>query len=685
MLGGNRPVHDRFVVPGNRASDGEWMWGKGEMATAIASFPWEKTALGRRETWPPHLRMAVNLILNAGGPMAIVWGEDFRFIYNQAYAEVIQDRHPAALGKTAEEIFPEVWNVVRSLFARAYGGEAVVLDDLELQFTRRGETKPAFFSFSYNPIRSEDGRVDGFLAVVVETTSRVVRERERAQVFDTVLSAITDFAYTFDREGRFVYVNKALLDLWGLKLEDAVGKNFFDLKYPDDLAARLQAQIQQVIAQRVSVRDETRYVSPTGVDAYYEYIFSPVFAADGSVQIVAGSTRDITSRKKLEMDALAAAKAKDDFLAALSHELRTPLNPVLLIATDAADNSELPLEVRADFRAIAENVTLEARLIDDLLDISRITHDKLPLNLQTHDLHPLLRRVMEAVAGEVREKNLVLAARLEATPSTVIGDEVRLHQIFWNLVRNAVKFTPPGGQITLTTRVHPENPVRLVAEISDTGIGLTNEELARVFNPFAQGEHTDDGTARFGGLGLGLTISRKIVELHSGSIVARSAGRGHGATFIVELPLDQIASPLPARAPDRDQAALRRVVSNRPRVLLVEDHAPSRRALASLLTSRKMEVVQSASAEEALEKAKQQAFDFVISDIGLPDRNGYELMTQLKADHGARGIALSGYGSEEDIARSKEAGFMAHLIKPVQSQALDEALEQFLIEGSGRE
>jgi PAS domain S-box-containing protein len=662
------------------ARKANWLVTKGEMGRMIADHPWEKTSLGGLETWPVPLRMAVNLMLESGPPMAITWGKEFRLLYNDAYARVIQDKHPMALGRTGEEIFPEAWLAVQPLFETAMRGEAVLIDDFEVALTRGGTTKPAYFSFSYNPIRGESGEVDGVLAIVVETTAAVVREQERAETFDTVLSAITDFAYTFDRDGRFVYVNKALLDLWGLKLRDAVGKNFFDLKYPDDLAERLQRQIQQVIVEKRTVRDETRYVSPTGVDAYYEYIFSPVFAPDGSVRIVAGSTRDITRRKKLEMDALAASKAKDDFLATLSHELRTPLNPVLLLASEAARNVNLSDELRADFQMIAEHVTHEARLIDDLLDISRIIHDKLPLNLQPQDVHALLARVLKSIESEVKEKELILFHHFEATSARVLGDKVRLHQIFGNLLGNAVKFTPCGGRIGVSTRVRPDKGGTLVVEITDSGVGLTAAELSKVFTPFVQGEHTADGTSQFGGLGLGLAISRKLAELHFGSITGQSGGRGAGATFAVELPLDVSTGPDEAPVLIAPPAASRRSDIAQPRILLVEDHASSRRALARLLKARKIEVVQSSSASEALKKAKEQRFDLVISDIGLPDLSGYALMTQLKASYGFRGIALTGYGSQEDISRSKAAGFMAHLTKPVEAEALDAALEQFLVE-----
>jgi PAS domain S-box-containing protein len=649
----------------------------GKMGEEIAAYPWEQTAFGGRCTWPAHLRVAVNLILDADAPMAVVWGSDFRLIYNDRYAETIQDKHPAALGKPAAEIFPEVWSAVAPLFERALSGVAVSIEDHEIVLTRRGITKTAYFYLSYSPIRDDHGQVDGFLAVVIETTARVMVERERFEVCETLLSSISDFAYTFDTGGKFLYANKSLLDLWGLKLEEVVGKRFSDLNYPEDLALRLQSQIQQVVTQKAVVRDEAPYVGPDGVVAFYEYILCPVFGPDGSVTIVAGSTRDTTDRKKREIEASAASQARDDFLATLSHELRAPLNPVLLLASEAAENADLPPVARADFKAIADHVALEARLIDDLLDISRIRHDKLQLNIGRQDIHALLRWVLDSVHGDLRRKQIQLIPRFDASSAIVQGDEVRLHQVFFNLVRNAVKFTPPGGRITVSTHLRGNPPRLLAIEIEDTGIGLTTAELAKIFTPFVQGEHMRENAERFGGLGLGLAIARKIVALHLGGVSVQSAGRNQGAIFTVELPLD--LSPLPSRGPDSKQAKVSTTLwsGESLRILLVEDHEPSRNAMARLLANRHFEVIQAGTGAEALVKAHAERIDLVISDIGLPDISGCDLMKVLKAAHGCGGIALSGYGSNEDVARSKAAGFTNHLTKPVSSRALDVALKHF--------
>ena len=221
-----------------------------------------------------------------------------------------------------------------------------------------------------------------------------------------------------------------------------------------------------------------------------------------------------------EAQALAASHAKDSFLATLSHELRTPLSPVLLLATEAAGNPDLPPAVRADFETIAQNVSLEARLIDDLLDLTSIEQGKLRLNRQVCQVHDILQEALALVQSDIDQKKLRLTVRLTAETRTLEGDEVRLKQVFWNVLRNAAKFTPPGGKIAVETTVAPDGS-ELVVRISDTGIGMTPVELSRIFKAFSQGDHaTQQGTHRFGGLGLGLAISRMMVELHSGSITA---------------------------------------------------------------------------------------------------------------------------------------------------------------------
>jgi signal transduction histidine kinase len=386
--------------------------------------------------------------------------------------------------------------------------------------------------------------------------------------------------------------------------------------------------------------------------------------------------RDLLGEVSLARDASEQAnRAKDDFLAALSHELRTPLNPVLLLATEAAANRAIEPELRADFATIAKNVMLEARLIDDLLDLTRITRGKLVLDSRPTALHGVLRDAIANVNADVAEKQLSLKVEFCEGDPIVDGDPVRLQQVFWNVLKNAAKFTPSQGQIVVkTSQASPAG--RVLIEISDTGVGMAAAEIGRIFEAFTQGDHASRaGSHQFGGLGLGLAISRSLIELHAGSIRASSPGLGLGSTFHIELPLTASPSSAtsgPEAARTLPSGAVR--TAARMHILLVEDHEPTRTVLAHLLRERKHTVAVASSVAEARELGLSQDFDLMITDIGLPDGDGYELMETLGRRRGLRGIALTGYGGETDAARSEKAGFIGHLVKPVSMLTLDAVL-----------
>jgi nitrogen-specific signal transduction histidine kinase/CheY-like chemotaxis protein len=403
---------------------------------------------------------------------------------------------------------------------------------------------------------------------------------------------------------------------------------------------------------------------------------------------------DTTARKRAEQEvarardeALAASRAKDDFLAALSHELRTPLNPVLLLASDAAQNPSYPAEVREDFETILKNTTLEARLIDDLLDLTRVTHGKLTLERKPLDVHAVLQEALTTIRSSLQEKEIDLSLALDATEYRIMGDAVRLQQVFWNVLKNAVKFTESKGRIRVQTA---RSTLGLRVTIRDSGIGMTPQELENAFKPFVQGDHAGSGRPKFGGLGLGLAITHSLVEMHGGRIKGESSGRGHGTSFIIDLPLASEAqladgSGSPHGEGERRAPRLSVGTSNgrskdkRGRVLVVDDHAPTLAILAQLLNRRQFEVIPAGTAEEARTIANSQHIDLFISDIGLPDGNGCTLMAELRTKRpDLLGIALSGYGMEEDRERSRTAGFMEHLTKPVNVAALDSAISRVL-------
>jgi signal transduction histidine kinase len=373
-----------------------------------------------------------------------------------------------------------------------------------------------------------------------------------------------------------------------------------------------------------------------------------------------------------------AGRAKDNFLAALSHELRTPLNPVLLLASEAAANPEFPEQARAHFATIRQNVELEARLIDDLLDLTKITHGKMSVDIKPVELQGIVDDALNTVRTEMAQKQILLKIDLGGRRWRVAADPVRLQQVFWNVLKNAVKFTPREGTVSVAAR-RDEGTDTIAISVTDSGIGLSAAEIERIYDAFAQGDHaTPGGAHRFGGLGLGLTISKSLIELHGGRLIARSEGMGKGATFVIELPLlpgegETVSRSSPASIDSRPTMGPPRM---RRKVLLVEDHDPSRAALATLLKSRHYDVSLAASVAAARSLIATQNFDFLISDIGLPDGNGFELMREMRSTGDVRGIALTGYGMEEDMDRTREAGFLVHLTKPILAESLDQALAE---------
>jgi PAS domain S-box-containing protein len=501
-----------------------------------------------------------------------------------------------------------------------------------------------------------------------------------AQQLAAIVESSEDAIISKDLNGIITTWNQGAERLFGYTEEEAVGHPVTMLMPPErwNEEPNILQRIRR--GERIEHYESVRQ-HKDGSPLDMSLTVSPIRDADGKVVGASKIVRNISAQKRAKRDLeqahrelLAASRAKDDFLAALSHELRTPLSPVLLLASEAAEDPQLPAEVRAQFTTIRNGVELEARLIDDLLDITRIVHGKLLLTLVTVDVHPLLQAALNTVRSELDQKQITLTLDLAAETSTVNGDAVRLQQVFWNVLKNAVKFTPEAGKITVATRATSANG-ELVVTVTDTGIGLTSSEREQIFEAFTQGEYVGASRSshRFGGLGLGLAISRKLVESHSGTIQAASEGRDRGATFSITLPL--LREPARAKRSPASDTSLRRASGHGKSILLVEDHEPTRTALAHLLTRRHYEVKTAASLAEARVLAGKQKFTLLISDIGLPDGNGFDLMAELRnGNEDLFGIALTGYGMEEDMARSQKAGFVSHLVKPVRVQALEAAL-----------
>jgi CheY-like chemotaxis protein/nitrogen-specific signal transduction histidine kinase len=361
-----------------------------------------------------------------------------------------------------------------------------------------------------------------------------------------------------------------------------------------------------------------------------------------------------------------ANRTKDHFLAMLSHELRTPLTPVMAAIDLLEMEPNGPDEFRENLRAIRRNIELEKRLIEDLLDVTRIASGKLKLELTTINAREAIQDVVEMCRSESGAKRLRLEIQQEAKATYIMADPAKFKQIIWNLLKNAIKFTPEGGTITISTTNDKQN---LITTVRDTGIGIEPTQIGRIFDAFEQGDQAYQG--RNSGLGLGLAISKAIAMGHGGSLEVFSEGRGRGATF--RLTMATINTSL---------ASVRREGVNHStpeqhswRILLVEDHADTSAVLRTLLSRRGHQVGVAQDVSSALAAARRESYDLVISDVGLPDGTGADLMSQLR-ESGLRGIAISGFGMSADVERSLAAGFTEHLVKPISLSELEAAIER---------
>jgi CheY-like chemotaxis protein/two-component sensor histidine kinase len=337
----------------------------------------------------------------------------------------------------------------------------------------------------------------------------------------------------------------------------------------------------------------------------------------------------------------------------------------------------LSRQAREDLAMVRRNIDLEAKLIDDLLDVTRISHGKLQLDVRPLAVHELIESAMGICAADIQSRQLHLELDLAASDHRASADAARLQQVFWNLIKNAVKFSSLGGNVAVRTS-NPA-PGRLRVEVADDGIGIPADALGRIFNAFEQGGRTV--TRAFGGMGLGLTISRAIVELHGGTLMAHSDGPGKGAVFVVEVPTAAAVSPArtTAGAPgplntDRPQAA---------QVLLVDDHPDTLRVTKRLLESSGFAVASAASVAAALSLAASRRFDVLVSDIGLPDATGHDLMREIRQRYAIPGIAISGFGMDTDLRTSRDAGFVEHLVKPFTLGQLEAAIHRVCNRGNG--
>lgn len=505
-----------------------------------------------------------------------------------------------------------------------------------------------------------------------ELVSRLVRESDA--ILAAIVQSSDDAIVSKTLDGIVRTWNEGARRIFGYEPHEMVGQPIEKL-LPSERRGEEQDILRRLRRGERIEHFETVRVRKDGRRVDVSVTISPI--RDKSGQIIGASkiARDITQQKHYEHElrlakeqAESTNRAKDRFLASLSHELRTPLTPVLAAVTFLVSRHDLPQALREDIEMIQRNVEIEARLIDDLLDLTRIARNKIQLHFEALDIDTLLNAAVQTCRIDLDAKDIQLTLSLSARQHHVWGDSARLQQVLLNLLNNAIKFTPRHGRIHLAT-TDIEQRVRI--EISDTGVGIDPNDLHRIFDAFEQGEPSV--TRQFGGLGLGLAISRSLVTMHKGTISAASRGPGQGATFAIDLTTVNVAAPTNPRPEAAEPSE-----GSGNRILLVEDHPDTLRVLSRLLKSLGYHVRAVGSVKAALEAAENEPFELLISDIGLPDGSGTEIARELRARRPIRAIALSGLGLEEDIRRSTDAGFARHLIKPVNVQVLRDAIQQVM-------
>lgn len=520
-----------------------------------------------------------------------------------------------------------------------------------------------------------------------EVAERGARERAEAQlraadaVYRRVVDSLRGYAVILlDRSGHVKSWNQAATDIFGHHRDDMPGRSASVLFTPADRAAGVfDGEMAMALAEGEATCDRWM-LRADGTQLRAEGVLTPLFGDAGEhngfcmiVHDVTAAFEDAAALRAAKEEAERASRAKDRFLAMLSHELRTPLTPIVAAAHVLTRVAEIPERFADLLPMILRNVSIESRLIDDLLDLTSITAGKLRLSRGPVDMHALIGGVVRMLDGDARSKGITVTQALRAPEFTVDGDEARLHQIVWNLVRNAIKFTPEGGRVELDTRV--SSPGQFVLRCVDSGIGIPEAALPAIFAAFEQAEA--GGAPRSGGLGLGLAIASGLVKEHGGTLVAESDGQDRGACFTLELPLRPAAArAVPEAAP---AVALPSVSAVMPcHLLLVEDNTDAASAMHLSLEALGYRVTLAVDVASALQAAGAERFDVVVTDLGLPDASGIEVGRQLSARLPV--IALSGFGQPQDLAASKAAGFRAHLVKPAGPQAVHEAVQRVLAE-----
>ncbi|MEG4631930.1 PAS domain-containing protein [Microcoleus sp. AR_TQ3_B6] len=636
---------------------------------------------------------------------------DGLILANQQGEFVLFNRAAAGIfGRLSNEKSSEEWSSTCGLFAadkktffpaaelplaRAIKGEYV--NDVEV-FVRREDSEARWISISGYPVVDVSSQIKGGVIVCRDITERKQAEaalQESEERFRNMANNSPFMVWVTDSTGYCTFLSESWYEFTGQTEETGLGLGWVNALHPEDREQAKNAFLPANERQE-PYRVEFRLRRSDGGYSWAIDAAAPRFSESGQFEGYIGSVIDITERKQVETErdmvlqleqtaraeAERANRIKDEFLAVLSHELRSPLNPILGWSQLLVGGKLNRTQSATAFETIERNARLQSQLIEDLLDVSRILQGKLRLNVAPVNLATIIPSAVETVQLAAQAKKIQIKTILSPDVGQVVGDTSRLQQIVWNLLSNAVKFTPEGGRVEVRLG-QIEHQAQI--QVTDTGKGILPDFLLYVFDHFRQ----EDGatTRKFGGLGLGLAIVRQLIELHGGTVFAESPGVGQGATFTVRLPL--LNDDSRRQEEEERHGAVSPEISPRPlaglRILVVDDELDSRDFVAFVLEEAGAEVISLSSAAEALESIEQTAPDLLVSDIGMPQMDGYMLINRIRTQLAPEyrqllAIALTAYAGEGNERQVLQAGFDKHLAKPIDPTLLVATVARLSVE-----
>ncbi|WP_340680697.1 ATP-binding protein [Paraglaciecola sp.] len=635
-----------------------FMSGGGEMGALIRAHNWHATPLGHPETWPQPLKTSLRLLLSTGHPMFIWWGEELTQFYNDAYRRSIgPERHPSALGQSGQACWAEIWPIIEPQITKVLAGKGHTWNENQLvPITRNGKREDVYWTYSYGPIddpQSSTG-VGGVLVVCSETTEQVLAEQ-------TMKAAEARWRSLFDQtpsfmcvlqgpEHRFEYANRNYLKVLGI--HDILGKTVAEV-VPEVVAQGFIALLDGVYQSGQSHHGVAAPLYLGSSLIYLDFIYQPILTAEGEVSGIFVEGNDVTERVLASKSLQEEHRRKDEFLAMLAHELRNPLAPIRNVSEMLTQSAQQEPKLQHLGSLLARQVTHLTHLMDDLLDISRISQDRITLQLETLSISKIVNMALESLQCAIALKKHKVKLIDSVQPIFVNGDMTRLVQCLTNVLNNAVKYTPNDGEITIQIATNAD---MTDITVTDNGCGISPDMQSKVFELFIQAKQTLDRSQ--GGLGIGLNIVQRLVQMHGGNVTVSSEGLGCGSCFCISLPTVNAPQQV-KKQPDNYQNITRRI-------LVVDDNKDSADTMSELLKYQGHSVATVYTAQHALDVIDDFAAEIILLDIGLPDMNGYEVARHILSKNKKLVlVALTGYGQAEDVRKAKEVGFDFHFTKPV--------------------